>query len=262
MKFWIIEEGEKRGPLEGYELRELIEQKKVTDETKVWHEGAEGWANAREVSLLKGEFLSEDSTPPPVVVEAEQIPVQRVSMDLLWRRFFARWFDFFLYQVLLAFVMHSFGMKFFPTNPEEYNLFRLLISFLPMIVIESVFIQAFGITPGKYLLNLRVVNQEGGLLTLGGSMMRALRIWVLGMGMQIFILPLIAHAIALWFCLKKGAPIWDLVPGYRVESRRMSGLQWAVFILAGFGLMVGLSFVLGPEAEEFAKTALEQMNTP
>ena len=42
MILWIIQDGEKRGPLEDYEVREMIREGKVGRDTRVWHEGADG----------------------------------------------------------------------------------------------------------------------------------------------------------------------------------------------------------------------------
>ena len=49
MQYWLIEDGEKKGPLEDYEVRDMIRKGKVTGESKIWHEGADGWVSASEV---------------------------------------------------------------------------------------------------------------------------------------------------------------------------------------------------------------------
>ncbi|MDA7539418.1 DUF4339 domain-containing protein [Akkermansiaceae bacterium] len=38
MILWIIKDGEKSGPLEDYEVREMIREGKVDRDTRVWHD--------------------------------------------------------------------------------------------------------------------------------------------------------------------------------------------------------------------------------
>jgi len=207
--------------MEDYELRELIRSKKVTADTKVWHEGADDWLPAREVQFLKKDFPTVE--PPPIPQEA---PVFH-----MWRRFVARWFDMMLYVALLAVVFRLAGIRFMPT-PEEQLGISALFRFLPMVIMEGALLSAFGITPGKYLMALKVTRDTGELISAGAAIMRSLRVWVLGMGMNLPILTVIGHEIAVWFGKKRGAPIWDLVPPFRVTGKVLNP-QKIVLLVVG-----------------------------
>ena len=52
MILWIIQDGKKSGPLEDYEVREMIREGKVSRDTRVWHEGADGWLSASDLGVL------------------------------------------------------------------------------------------------------------------------------------------------------------------------------------------------------------------
>ena len=65
----MVEDGESSGPFEDYEIRELIRSGKVTAESKIWHEGADGWIEAREVRVLEHEFEKRQVEPPPIPEE-------------------------------------------------------------------------------------------------------------------------------------------------------------------------------------------------
>ena len=59
MKFWIHQNGEKKGPIEDYELRAMIGEGEVKADTLVWYEEADGWGKAADVALLSSEFSSQ-----------------------------------------------------------------------------------------------------------------------------------------------------------------------------------------------------------
>ncbi len=255
MQFWYIEEGEKKGPLADYEIRDLIKKKTITRDTRVWHEGADDWLEAHQVGLLAREFAPAE--PPPIPVILKQ-PVFHP-----WRRLGARWFDVILYQLILVVIFRLAGWQFIPLTPEDVTLFRWLISFLPLIVIEAALLHSFQTTPGKWLLGLKVKNATGEALSLGSSLMRGFRVWVLGMGMHFPIFILIAHALGFWFGKKRGAPLWDLIPGYRVESKPITGVRIVGYFVLIFFIMTSVGLVAGPEAreysEQFSKDFLEQL---
>jgi len=255
MQFWIIKDGEKSGPMEDYELRDLIRKKEITAKSRVWHEGADGWVTAEEVAVLKNEFAA----PEPEATIDEVTPRIPEKFEP-WRRFGARWFDFTLYQLVLMLGLKAAGMTFFPSEPGDSSLFRFLLSFLPFVVIEATMLHFLGATPGKILLRLEVIDREGGRLSLGLAMTRSLRVWVLGMGMQFLPLTLLAHGFGFWFGHKKGAPLWDLIPGHQVKSKTIEPIRlllfWSTFLIVFFTL----GSLVGPEAEIFMEKFMEEMN--
>jgi len=212
MQFWLIDNGEKSGPFEDYEIREMIRKGEVTAYRKIWHEGADGWISAKEVSVLQSEF---EKAVEPLPIPEELLPKPPF---LYWRRFGARWFDCSLYLVIIFGLFKAGGLTLGSENNEEVSMGDVFLIVLPFVIMEGALIGSFGFTPGKWLLSLRVTGPEGKLLSTGTAIIRALRVWVLGMGMGHLILLPIGHLIALWMGRKKGAPLWDFPLGHRVEG--------------------------------------------
>ena len=53
MEIWIIEGGEKVGPIHDSEVRERISRGELGPDSMVWHEGRDGWIALKEVELFE-----------------------------------------------------------------------------------------------------------------------------------------------------------------------------------------------------------------
>ena len=78
--------------------------------------------------------------------------------------------------------------------------------------------------------------------------------------MRMPVLTLLGHVIALWMIKKRGAPLWDLVTGYRVPGKEITGLRIGIFVAALVGLFMLSMVIIWPELEpllmeEMAKEA-------
>jgi len=252
MELWIIRDGEKSGPLEDYEVREMVRSGEVGPETRVWHEGAGGWLRADEVSVLTGEFRKEAEPPP--------IPLQRERFRP-WRRFGARFFDLISYSLILVVAARLTDGGLQSDENVAPSPWLIIGTLLPAILIEAALLGSVGFTPGKWLLRMRVETMDGQRLTTGQAFVRSMRVWILGMGMREPILMALGHLLSLWFGLKKGALLWDLQSGFEVraeelDARRVAGFAGALVTL------IGLSFwALWPQLGPAYAEALEEMRS-
>ena len=71
------------------------------------------------------------------------------------------------------------------------DLKKLLMNFgfnysmmLVWIILEASMLHLWRTTPGKALLGIRVLGADGGNLSLGRSLLRSLRVYLMGMGMS------------------------------------------------------------------------------
>ena len=73
MDIWIIQNGEKIGPLHDFEIRRKIETGELPRETPAWHEGLAGWKSLAEIEVFSREFelAAKPSTPTPDVFSPE-----------------------------------------------------------------------------------------------------------------------------------------------------------------------------------------------
>lgn len=206
---------------------------------KVWHEGAEGWLRADEVGILEAEFAEEEVKPPPLPVEREPFRP--------WRRFGARFFDFFLYNLILTAGKRMAGVSLLPEPGEGPSVWIIIGSLLPAILIECALLSSVGLTPGKWLLRMRVETMSGRLLTTGEAFVRSMRVWILGMGMGQPILMVLGHILSLWFGLKKGALLWDLQSGFEVRSEELNPRNITIYWIALLAMFVLSLWLVWPE---------------
>lgn len=248
MKFWINRNGKKHGPIEDYELREMIRDGEVDGDTLVWFEDSDGWGKASEVALLRSEFAEKELKPPPILIPPAPF--------LMWRRVGARWFDFLLYQLLVLIVFRIGGMPFIPNPDSPPGGMSIIALLLPVIIMEGALLSSLGFTPGKWLMGLKVTNREGGILSTGQAMMRSLRVWVLGMGMRNGLLIIFGHLFNLWVVKKRGVPLWDVVSGFRVPGTDLSTQRILTFWILAGALFSIFWILLWPEVQPFVEAEM------
>lgn len=244
MEIWLIENREKTGPFQSYEVRSRIERGELSGGEMAWHQSSSDWVPLREMELFRAEFevVEEELDlvlPPPLPIKPRPFV-----------RFWARWFDFLLNMVVVFGLMRllSLDMAAALLSPA----FMLLYT-LPWLMLESIAIHLVGTTPGKYLLGIRVQCLDGTRLSLGVSVLRAFRVYVLGMGMVLWIFPLICHCLSLWVLLKTKMTFWDRVGGTEVRVTSPAPVKIVVFVVLFLSLMSALSAITKPATDEVMK---------
>ena len=239
MILWIIQDGKKLGPLEDYEVREMIREGKVSRDTRVWHEGADGWLSASDLGVLANEFVAPE--------EKRELIQIRLTPFRAWPRLGARLIDYLIYESIL----HSFsilcGVNLWKGGDSSGWVVIGIV--LPVILMEAAMVGSLGFTPGKWLLGLRVETLGGQRLSTGQAFVRSLRVWVLGMGMFIPLMMIIGCCMSLWFGKKKGGMLWDLQSGFQVKgeqlTRKRIALFWVVLVVViSFNSLLNLPEIL------------------
>lgn len=253
MQIWLIEDGQKEGPFLDFEIRSRIHSGELTQERKIWHSDLDGWTPLGEVDLFSHEFEEkvvtaenvndylaelekEDAAGDPAVADSAQEAANKLPQPPpelhLWRRFGARWFDYTLYLLLLMLVILLTRGDIVALKADPKFAFAAI---LPFVFFESLSLTFWGTTPGKWLVGLKVRNASDGKLTPGHSIMRSLRVMILGMGFGQEILLLVCHAISAWLGFKKKIVLWDSPVGTQVVIDRPLPEKWVGF---GVGLAV------------------------
>ncbi len=260
MDIWIINHGEKSGPFPDYTVRAKIASGAFNADTHAWHEGLTKWTPLKEIPLFEREFSEPAvcSTPeiPPSGSESKRDgqPSDFAGMETAARpqcrairRFWARWLDLYLYAGLWWFAMWVLGHDI---QALLSNLPLMLMIYLPWFGLEVLMIHLVGTTPGKWLLGLRVINQDGSLLSLTQSLQRSLRVFFLGIGMGWEIMALICQAISLYHTRRNGAPLWDAAGQHIVTCTPLRPLRVTTYVLVLFAALQLQSAVLGPYIRE------------
>lgn len=248
MQIWIAEDGEKRGPFHTYEVRARIEAGELTGDELAWQEGSADWVALRDMELYQSLF----SKPEPEVVVPPPLPPPRPRP---FARLWARWFDLLLYLVLVFGLMRVLQLDMAAAVVSPWFMLTYL---LPWVLLEAIALHQSGTTPGKWLLGVRVeLAGSGGLLPLGVSVRRSFRVFVLGMGMNMWLFPILCHGLSLWVLLKTGTTFWDRVSGSRVRVGEVPAGRIVAFVILFLALLVALQFIMAPVTEEIMDGLLE-----
>lgn len=150
-----------------------------------------------------------------------------------WVRYFARIFDFVVAAFMLGMVLGFVAPEMLENGPVMDNLFGLAC-LAAWVVIEPLFLTAWGATPGKLLFNTRIVCARGERLTYGRALARSARVWWRGLACGLPLVSLVTLIVA-WSCLgREGITSWDRVGGTRVEHRPIG---------AGRGFLIAVLFI-------------------
>jgi len=253
MDIWIIQDGEKTGPIHDFEVRKKIEAGELPASTPAWHEGLAGWIPLGDISLFEREYdrpredrespsafpeeVDDDRAPPP--------PDQPFSV----RRFWARWFDLYLFAGVWWIAMWASGGDI---GAALNNPWIILFQYVPWFVMETILLHRFGTTPGKWLLGLKVVNDNGSLLNLADATRRSVRVLFIGLGFGWGLLALICQLMAFFTAKRLGRPLWDHTGGHRVTATPLHPLRLVAYVFILFAALQLQMIVVAPYVMEAA----------
>jgi uncharacterized RDD family membrane protein YckC len=255
MDIWIIQNGEKIGPIHDFEVRKKIEAGELAATTPAWHEGLPAWKPLVEISLFEREFdrpIDPPEAPPEQVTEA---PVPPPLPDRLFslRRFWARWLDLYLFAGLWWYAMWATGRDI---GSALSNVWVIMLFYVPWFVVEAILLHRFGTTPGKWLLGIRVVNNDGSHLNLADATRRSARVLFVGIGFGLDIVTMVCQIMAYFTTKRLGRPIWDHAGGHRVTVAPLAPLRIVAFVvILFFSLQLRAIVVVPYLVEEAAKSS-------
>lgn len=260
MDIWIIQDGVKHGPIHDFEVRRRIESGELTADTPSWHEGLDGWRSLVEIPLFTREFERleglKETAPPPEPARVSPATPPAPDRAHLVRRFWARWFDLYLFAGVWWFGMWATGRDI---GGILNNPWIILFQYIPWFVLEAVLIHRFGFTPGKWLLGIRVANDNGTLLSLAESTRRSARVLFLGIGFGWGILALICQIMAYFTTRRIGRPLWDHAGGHHLETTPLNPLRLVVYVFGLFAALQLQLIVVAPHVMENMKKTFPTM---
>lgn len=252
MDYWVSINGEKKGPLKEWDVKELIESEVLTESGLIWHKDQENWSKVGDNPSFKHVF-EKLKTPPPLEEDPEEEageatpapPIQvPVTQNHFWvRRGFAKVFDLMLY-VGIFFILSNLSGYRFGLDPELQ--WMEIIKLFPFFFLEAYLLKAFGITPGKWILGLRVVpldgfpklNYEKSLFRSGGS-------WFFGMALGFAPFFIISMIVSYLTAGKRGHTTWDIIGKTKViSSRPVMPSSVASYIISAFALIGSFGYFI------------------
>lgn len=168
------------------------------------------------------------------------------SKDHPWRRFGARVIDntlfAFIFSFVLAFVL---AIGVWPAGARWLNhgtgfLHVLLIGVSGVVacaVGTALCLARWGRTPGKWLFGIKVLGEDGALLSQSQANRRELSLLWWGVGFGITYLTWIMSALSFFRLRARHRTRWDATVGATVQGRSMDGKTTAL-VVTGFVLVI------------------------
>ncbi|MEM7011208.1 MAG: RDD family protein [Verrucomicrobiota bacterium] len=245
MEVYIERDGEQSGPHTMYQIRQLLETGEIDSDTLGWMRDQEGgWKPLHDIPPVKrvineiaqrklDERLAETKRPQPSPEPLHQTPagISRHAFS----RFAARYIDVTLFQILVCLALYGrpelpadFGQELMPKiDQDKAENLTLVLFFVGMSwqLIEGILLATFGTTPGKALLQLQLRRPDGAKLEMGVSILRSVYVWILGMGMGVWILPIVANLLGFIRLHSRGITIWDEQLKVEVHQRPLDSMR-------------------------------------
>lgn len=253
MEIWIIQDGEKKGPLHDFEVRRKIGEKEFTASTPAWHEGMEGWKTLGEMTIFLREFELAAAPPraakeTPIPTLSSPAPPPLPQQTHFVRRFWARWFDLTLYSGVWWLAMWFSGQN---VGAVIVNPWIMFFQYVPWFVFETLLLHYRGTTPGKWLLGMRVANQDGSRMDLGQATRRSGRVLFAGIGFGWDLLALFCQTLSYFTARKLGQALWDHTGGHRVLCNPLGPLRVGAFVCLFFVAAQMQAIVIFPHFKKY-----------
>lgn len=219
MQIYVAHNEKKDGPFTMFQIEEKLRAGELDEHSLAWHEGLSEWRPLPELEPFEYFFRHRDdeledqrrrqAAEKAAAYErksAETVPKSAVRP---WTRFWARHLDFFFFLtacLLIFTLLRNLGWVT-TTIAGFVDIFPMFLLFWHFL--EAYLISRWGTTPGKYLTGIHILNAEGNRLDLGASLRRSLGVYVLGVGLYIGGLSLIAYMFGYYFLLKNRRTFWD-----------------------------------------------------
>lgn len=134
-----------------------------------------------------------------------------------WRRYWARIIDIFLFSFLFGIIATFYFPSVLKLN--EFVLGVIILFF--WIFIETILLASLGTTPGKWLLNIRVVDLNANKLNFSVSFRRSFNVWWEGLGLGIPLISLVTLIVSFNKLKNEGITKWDQVLQLRIRYKRL-----------------------------------------
>lgn len=246
--FIINDQNEQEGPLSALSLQQLFAMGRIGPNTLVWREGLTDWSTyEREFGSLPAATPERSPAEIPLMPSASRPKPQSDALSRFfggscrpWRRWFARFIDLNLFGNIVGILVLFLLFVVAPSAASSVRQYAanqfidgavLLLLWMPF---ECVCIAAFGSTPGKWLLGIRITNQDDAPLNFLASVKRYVGMMVQGAGFGLPIVVFFTYILSYRRLTSTGTTAWDSATGTKVTVRHMTGLKYTIATLAVF----------------------------
>lgn len=255
MEFYLLKNGERAGPFKIFHIVEMLRSNEVKDTDMAWCSSDDQWMPLKDIPAMEGligdpveeEDLGLLADPAPrskgLTKESEETNPARP-----WMRYMARFLDYNIMFGILAFAAVQLGWAspgvFAATSPDVLTATGLwILSTYTWVFIEAWFLCRYGATFGKFLFNIRIVHQDGSLMTYKEALRRSLTVCFRGYGLGIFYLREMLCIMSFIALTQDGKTPWDEQQSLTVAHGGMQRSNWITVFAVAIGLLTFKSFV-------------------
>jgi len=177
--------------------------------------------------------------PSEIIVDLPTLEEDQTHVSP-WNRFLARYFDYAIFSISLLPLIWKFGevlanySLLFP-----FSFLLLLPSKALWIPVEALLVSTWGYTPGKFLLNIKLLHNRKKL-TFSKALRRSFLVWVRGIGLGIPFITIITQFSAYIQLYSRMKTSWD-------EEEKVKTIQkpiplWMIIAIAIFIIIYYWSF--------------------
>lgn len=234
MDIYWIENGKRKGPVTVPDIISLVQMGELTPDTQGWHAGCAGWMPLRKLPALidflghlESQSKADKKEDPAPAEQAQSLPVglppirpTNLSQDeanattprivevfpaTASARLMARLVDTALYAAAALGVAYALGLEY-----NNYYTPSAPVFWLPMVVLEALFLSRIGTTPGKWLMGIRIASLLGTpRISFGRALLRSALVFFLGTGLMMFPVGLVMMLFSYWSLRSRGISLWD-----------------------------------------------------
>ncbi|HEY8910211.1 MAG TPA: RDD family protein [Desulfosporosinus sp.] len=173
------------------------------------------------------------------VLNTELLSISDVEQIRPWVRFWARMIDITVVSMIVGllvgiFIPHGLGW-------EQVS---IVIRIISAILLESLLLSTWGMTPGKSLLQVYVRDPQGRKLNFSQAIKRSISAWAWGLGFGIPIASLILAYMSYDHLQEKGVVKWDIEGGTLVSHKKIGIPRIAVVVSLFIGFVMLESSIL------------------
>ena len=193
-------------------------------------------SEGNENTATPGRKDSSDNPPraaPAGNIESNKTKLVSPAIEIHpWRRLCARTLDYMLWMFVLS-MLHDVGRllgwaSLGTVNPFAFGLAGIFF----WIFAESILLSTYGTTPGKWLLNIFVMGENGDKEYLKScALSRSWKVWLRGMCLGLPFICLVGYIFAYIGLKREGTTSWDRDEGLVVTYKPVGGIAWSVAVL-------------------------------
>lgn len=254
---WFYEkDGEAIGPFTKAQLESFLKSGIIENATLVWSDGEEKRPAAEKLTQPQGAPVQAPSTATTIDDETPDLPTfgkalppkyagnWETTPPHVFRRFFARVFDFFFFAVILG----AFGgvlLAVLSSNPgtaiAEFQMIYanpiwnalINIAFLAAgLFLSALTLSLTGGTPGAYIFGTRILNDDYTLMSYGTALKREFLMFTFGCGFALPLVILVAPIVAFFKIRKNGYANWDKKANTVCIYKQSGALAFIVRLIA------------------------------